>query len=100
MKISYFRVLVLTAALLLGFGGLQLRADDLNAVKARMSQRLSKLDQLKSSGVIGENYRGLLELRGGDADAGDAVAAENRDRNMVYAEIAKQTGTSVDQVAH
>ena len=29
---------------------------------------------------------------------GDVVAAENRDRGIVYAEIAKQTGTHVDQV--
>jgi uncharacterized protein YdbL (DUF1318 family) len=64
-----------------------------------MEQRLPQLDQLKAKGVIGENNRGLLELRGGDVDAGDAVAAENRDRGIVYAEIAKKTGTSIDQVS-
>jgi len=99
MKTSRLRFLFMVAALMLGAGTIEIRADDLGAVKARMTQRLSTLDRLKASGVIGENNRGLLELRGGDADAGDAVAAENRDRNMVYAAIAKQTGTSADQVA-
>lgn len=74
-------------------------AEDLGAVKARMAQRLPLVDELKTKGVVGENSRGMMELRGGDVDAGDAVAAENRDRGIVYAEIAKQTRTSVEQVA-
>jgi len=89
----------MAVALLVGTGSMLAQADDLGAVKARMTQRLAKLDQLKASGVIGENNRGLLDLSGGDNEAGDAVAAENRDRNIVYAEIAKQTGTSPNQVA-
>jgi uncharacterized protein YdbL (DUF1318 family) len=96
---SLFRRLVLIAALVLGYSAIPARADDLGTVRARMEQRLPALDQLKTKGVIGENNRGLLELRGGDVDAGDAVAAENRDRGLVYAEVAKKTGTSLEQVA-
>ena len=99
MKRSRFRILLLLVGLSLGFGTVSVRAEDLGAVKSRMEQRLPLLDQLKAKGVIGENNRGLLELRGGDVDAGDAVAAENRDRGIVYAEIAKKTGTSMDQVS-
>lgn len=89
----------MTATLVLGLGAITAMADDLGAVKVRMNQRLAQLDQLKARGAIGENNRGMLELRGGDVEAGDAVAAENRDRAIVYGEIAKQTGTSVDQVS-
>lgn len=79
-------------------GGVSVRAEDLSAVKARMEQRLSQIDQLKSQGAIGENNRGFLEQRGGSGDATAAVAAENSDRSQVYAEIAKKAGTSPDIV--
>jgi uncharacterized protein YdbL (DUF1318 family) len=75
-----------------------LRAEDLGAVKARMSERLSQLDQLKSSGEVGENNRGLVEVRGGGGDAASVVREENRDRQVVYAAIAQQTGSSADAV--
>ena len=98
MKSSLVRVFLLAAALLSGIGLASLQAEDLGAVKARMEKRLPLIDHLKVGGVVGENNQGLAELRGGDAEAGDAVAAENRDRGIVYAEIARQTGTSVAQV--
>lgn len=71
---------------------------DLGGVKARMEQRLSQVDALKSSGAVGENNRGYLEERGGGADVSKVVAAENKDREVVYSALAKQTGTSADQV--
>jgi hypothetical protein len=74
------------------------RAEDLGAVKARMAQRLSKLDQFKGQGAIGENNRGLVELRDASPAAGDVVAGENRDREIVYAAIAQQTGTAAETV--
>ena len=94
-----FRRLFFVLGLFLGFAAVASAADDLNAVKSRMAERLAQIDKLKAQGVVGENNRGMMELRGGNVDAGDAVAAENRDRGIVYAEIARQTGTSVEQVA-
>ena len=73
-------------------------AEDLGAVKARLEQRLGSLDQLKSSGAIGETNRGLVDLRAASPTAGDLVAAENRDRGIVYAAIAQQTGSTVETV--
>ncbi|MEO7598094.1 MAG: YdbL family protein [Opitutus sp.] len=99
MNSTRLRIAFIAAGLAVNFLSATTFAEDLNAVKARMEQRLSLLDQLKAEGVVGENNRGMMELRGGNGEAGDAVAAENRDRGMVYAEIAKRTGTSVDQVA-
>jgi uncharacterized protein len=74
-----------------------LRAEDLGAVKARMEKRLAQVEALKSKGAVGENNRGYLEARGGGADA-SVISSENRDREIVYAALAKQTGTSVDHV--
>lgn len=73
-------------------------AEDLSAVKARLAQRLGSLDQLKSSGAVGETNRGLVDLRAASPAAGDLVAAENRDRGIVYAAIAQQTGSTVETV--
>ncbi len=93
-----FRTLVLALALVIGWGSVASAAEDLGAVKARMSQRISQIDQLKSTGAIGENNRGLLDVRDGGGDAASVVSAENADRAAVYAAIAKQTGSSADQV--
>lgn len=93
-----FRTLALAVAFLIGLGSIAVGAEDLGAVKARMSQRISQIDQLKSTGAIGENNRGMLEVRGGGGEAGSVVDAENADRSTVYAAIAKQTGSSADQV--
>jgi uncharacterized protein YdbL (DUF1318 family) len=98
MKISFLRLFVLAAALLLGVATVPARAQDLGAVKARMAQRLSKLDAFKARGLLGENNRGFVDLRGSDAAAGDVMAEENRDRGEVYAALAKQTGSSAEQV--
>lgn len=68
-------------------------------IRRRMEQRLPAIDTLKTSEAIGENNRGLLEVRGsGGADASSVVAEENRDREAVYALIAKETGATPDSV--
>ena len=95
---SVFRLLTLVAALALGCATVPGHAQDLGAVKARIAERLPKIDELKAKGAIGETNRGFVEARGSDAEAGAIVAAENSDREAVYAAIAKQTGASADQV--
>lgn len=99
MKTTLIRIISLFMLVSMAAAPVALRAQDLAAVKSRMVHRLPQIDQLKAKGVIGETNRGLLELKGGDVEAGDAVAAENRDREIVYTEIAKKTGTSFEQVA-
>jgi len=89
----------LLLAILIMFSAATLaRAEDLNTVRARMEQRIGQLDSLKKSGAIGENNRGLVEVRAAAGDAAGVVAAENADRETVYAELARKTGTSADQV--
>src|SRR5450432_2464897 len=53
MKTFLPRLLLVISALFLAAA--TARAEDLNAVKARIAERLPKLDALKSSGAIGEN---------------------------------------------
>lgn len=84
--------------LALGLGNASVHAQDLGAVRARIAQRLSKVDELKTKGAIGENNRGFLEVRGGDPEAAGVVSAENADREAVYAALAKQTGSSPEQI--
>jgi uncharacterized protein len=73
-------------------------AESASAIRSRMEQRLLALDKLKAEEVIGENNRGFVEVRGDAAKAGSLVSEENRDRETVYAIIAKETGSSPDAV--
>ena len=98
MKKTFFRLLALVAAFTFAFEPVSLRAQDLAAVKSRMSARLPKLDELKAKGAIGENNRGFVEVRGSDAEAAGVVSGENSDREAVYAGLAKQAGSSADMV--
>ena len=66
-----------------------------NDIKARMQERLPKIVQMKTNGVIGENNTGYLEFVSGAArKEADLIAAENNDRKSVYSAIAKQQGTT------
>lgn len=68
-------------------------------IRRRMEQRLPQIDALKAQEVLGENNRGFLEERkGGTAGAAAVVSDENRDREAVYALIARETGASADSV--
>ena len=69
-------------------------------IRHRMEQRLPRIDAFKAQEILGENNRGLLEVRGSATDdATSLVADENRDREAVYALIAKETGVSSESVA-
>ena len=69
------------------------------ALKQRMVQRLLSIQDLKTRKVVGENNRGLLEARRTATPAeASLVEEENRDRDAVYAEIARQQGTTKEAV--
>ena len=63
------------------------------AATTRFRKRAQEIDRA----IVGESNRGFLELLGAAPDGG-VVSAENSDREQVYAEIARQTGTSPDAV--
>ncbi len=74
------------------------QAQDLNAIKQSMNNRLASVDALKASGAVGENNKGLLEVRSTTDAAATVVAAENADRQIVYAALAKNTGSTPEAV--
>jgi len=67
-------------------------------IKARFKDRLPKIIELKSKGIIGENNQGYLEFVGSVKQMQGVVEAENMDRRTVYEEIAGQQGTTVQAV--
>ncbi len=74
-------------------------AESATDIRHRMEQRLPQIDALKAQEVVGETNRGLLdERKPGVANAAGVVADENRDREAVYAYIAKETGSTADAV--
>ncbi|EIQ00569.1 hypothetical protein OpiT1DRAFT_05116 [Opitutaceae bacterium TAV1] len=89
---------IIAAALVFIVGPVAVQAQDMGALKQRMTQRLPSLDALKASGAVGENNRGLVEVRAAKDDAAKVVAEENADRQAVYAAIAKQTGSTAAAV--
>ena len=93
------RLLALALALFLGTTATTVaHAEDLATIRARMEKRLPQVDALKTQGSLGENNRGLLEVRA-PAENADAISAtENADRSAVYAALAKQTGSSAENV--
>ncbi len=67
-------------------------------IKSRMQARLPQIIKLKTQGLIGENNRGLLELRSADKSGADIVNSENSDRQKIYNAIGKQQGASATLV--
>jgi uncharacterized protein YdbL (DUF1318 family) len=66
--------------------------------KARMRERVPAVDLLKSNGAIGENNRGYLEIRQPAGDAAEIIAAENADRQVIFADTAASRGGSAEAV--
>ncbi|MDP3070939.1 MAG: YdbL family protein [Opitutaceae bacterium] len=95
---AFLRSALLVAALLAGPIAVR-AADDLGAVKARMSQRVGAVSAAKARQVAGENNQGYLEVRG-QATAAEqkTIADENADRRAVYQALAAQTGTTPETV--
>ena len=93
-KRTYTKILaiVLIGMFLTGISAL---ADD---IKARMKNRLPVIKELKAQGIVGEDNKGYLQFVGGKQAKPDVVAAENKDRQTVYAAIAKQQGTTAELV--
>lgn len=74
-------------------------AENAADIRRRMEQRLPAIDALKAEGAVGENNRGYLEVPpAGKVSTGTVLADENRDREAVYALIAKQTGATPEAV--
>jgi uncharacterized protein YdbL (DUF1318 family) len=67
-------------------------------IKIRMKDRFVEISELKKSGKIGETPLGFAEAVKNSGDISALIAAENSDRKKLYAIIAKETQTSVEEV--
>lgn len=52
--------------------------------------RFAELKELKAKGLVGETNRGYVQQLGGGKEVDVLVAAENRDRKLVYEAIVEQ----------
>ena len=94
------KMLCLAGFALLALTALNLNAQDLAAVQARMKERLPQVAELKSQKVIGEDCAGFLALVKAEAPATarQLVEAENADRKVVYAALAAKAGSDSARV--
>jgi uncharacterized protein YdbL (DUF1318 family) len=63
--------------------------------------RLSVLSVKESSGIVGENKSGFVEIRmpqSSDAATQEMVNTENADRKTIFESVAQKNGTSVEEV--
>ncbi|MDD2479362.1 MAG: YdbL family protein [Victivallaceae bacterium] len=90
-------VKIFAVCLLLG-ATFPVAAKSASEIKTAMKQRLSKVDEFKKSGVLGENNRGYLTVRVDNAEAKKLASDENADRKAVYEAIAKKTKADATQV--
>lgn len=91
------RFLIITA-LFLGMLSVA-TAQDAQALKKRMLDRLPVIDELRATQVVGENNAGYLAVLSADASNAKAIVdEENADRKAVYQIIANQTGGTVEAV--
>ncbi len=67
-------------------------------IKSRMKSRLPTITTLKAKGIIGENNKGYLAFLGSDKSKKDVIDAENKDRETVYTDIAKEQKTTAEVV--
>lgn len=86
--------LIVILTLVLCFAGTAAFA---GALKDRIKARRPAVMALLADGTVGENNQGFLAFRGPQKQAG-VVAAENKDRSMVYQDIAKKAGTTPNVV--
>ncbi|MDR2849743.1 MAG: YdbL family protein [Verrucomicrobiota bacterium] len=89
----------LALAAVAGAAGLARAADDIESIKARRKARREQVAALVQAGDAKEGDDGYLAPKAGLDAAKDAVVkAENADRKLGYAIIAKQNGKSVEDV--
>jgi len=86
-------------------GVLQVSTASIRALKASIKKRFPNLVSYFQRGIIGENNRGLLEIKSWQgvslakrAKVKQLVEAENKDRMSLYQEVAKNMGIDPSQL--
>lgn len=73
----------------------------LDELQQRFKQRYPQLQALKSAGKVGETAAGMVEAVKPEfaGEVAGVASPENADRTELYAQMAKQAGTTPDVVA-
>jgi len=86
-------------------GVLEVSTASIRALKTAIKKRFPKLIPYFQKGIIGENNRGLLEIKSWQgvslakrAKVKQLVEAENKDRTNLYQEVAKNMGIDPSQL--
>ncbi len=53
---------------------------------------------MKGNGIIGETFQGYLAFLSDDKQNQDVIDSENKDRETIYAHIAKKEGATIELV--
>jgi uncharacterized protein YdbL (DUF1318 family) len=92
------RMMGVALAAVVGFACLA-QADDIDDAKARRKARRAQIEQLVKAGDATEGADGYLAAKAGlDAAKAALVSAENADRKIGYAAIAKANGKAAEEV--
>jgi uncharacterized protein len=92
------RIFVISILMLTAFLCIMSSVSSAQDIKARFKDRLPLIIELKSKGIIGETNHGYLDYVGSIREMQNVVDAENKDRRIVYEEIAKKQGVTVQTV--
>lgn len=96
MKTCFVSLLVVLSSLAFAPVAFAQHASDL---RRQMEARVPAIDRLKTQLILGEDNQGFLQVvQNGTAEATQVVTAENTDRRIVYAEIARQAGSTAEEV--
>lgn len=78
---------------------LALSAQDLNSIRASMSERLPLVVQLLRKEIVGENNKGFLAVRGSPSEEqAKVISQENADRQALYGLLAEREGLKPEEV--
>ncbi|MFP4083397.1 MAG: YdbL family protein [Desulfonatronovibrio sp.] len=101
MKKNNVAVIILALFGLIVLMNTQAYARSKEQVTSSMRDRYPALQEAKNAGYAGEAWTGLVGLVEPDAPASvqSMVKAENNDRLALFQIVAKETGTSVEEVA-
>lgn len=101
MNKNYIMILMLAVFSLVSIMSLSAFAQSKDEITAGMRDRYQALQQAKDNGLIGEAWTGLVNLvdSKAPADVQNLVSSENKDRVALFQIIARETGTSVEEVA-
>jgi uncharacterized protein len=99
MKTLSTFLLVAFAGLFLSNATVNAQADNEDALKKSLLERVDAIDKLKLTGKVGENNVGLLEQRGALNPAETKLMnEENKDRRALYTIIAKRLNVTMTVV--